>query len=245
MKNKPGYRGRYQAQAARRRTRRYLILGGVVLAAVAVVAFLITQSPKPVPVTADSFVTPVPQNWPQANGKVLGPASAKVVLQEFADFQCPYCRQFHDTVLPQIISQYVANGKVRLEYHHLIVIDQNVGGTESRRAAEASECASAQGRFWDYFNLLFANQGTEGSGAFSDSRLKAFAGAVGLDSSQFNSCLDSSQAAAAVRVDEALALSRGLNGTPSILVNGQLVQNPLDANQVKAAIDAALKQALP
>lgn len=220
-----------------------ILIGGVVLVAVAVVALLITLSPRPVPVTAGAFITPAPQTWPQANGKAMGPADAKVVVQEFADFQCPYCRQFHDNVFPQIISQYVATGKIRLEYHHFIVIDQNVGGTESRRAAQASECASDQGRFWDYFNMLFTNQGTEGSGVFNDSRLKAFAATLGLDTTQFNACFDGSKDAQKVTLDEALAATRGLTGTPSILVNGVLVKNPLDFNPVKAAIDAALSKA--
>ncbi len=220
-----------------------IVIGGVVIIAIAAVVVLINLGNRPIPVTANSFVTPVPQTWPQASGKAMGPASAKVVVQEFADFQCPYCKEFHDNILSQVISQYVATGKIRFEYHHFIVIDSNVGGNESRRAAEASECANDQGRFWDYFNMLFTNQGAEGSGAFNDNRLKAFAAALGLNTSQFNSCLDSSSAAQKVAADEALAASHNLSGTPSILVNGVLVQNPLDSTQVKAAIDAALKQA--
>lgn len=230
------------AQArARKRRNQLILIGGVVLAAVAAVALLINLGPKPIPVTAGAFVTPAAQTWPQASGKAMGPANAKVVVQEFADFQCPYCRQFHDNVLSQIISQDVATGKIRFEYHHFIVIDQNVGGNESRRAAEASECANDQGRFWDYFNMLFTNQGTEGSGAFADNRLKAFAATLGLNTTQFNSCLDSGKDAQKVTADEALAGSHNLQGTPSILVNGTLVQNPLDASAVQAAIDAALK----
>jgi len=62
----------------------------------------------------------------------------------------------------QLIEQYVATGQVRLEYHHFIVVDGNVGGNESRHAAEASECANEQGRFWDYHAMLFANQEGEG-----------------------------------------------------------------------------------
>ncbi len=235
-----------QAQAAARaraRRNRFFIIGGVVAVAIAAVAFLILQNPRPIPVTAGSFVTPAPQTWPQANGKAMGPANAKVVVQEFADFQCPYCRQFHDNILPQVISQYIATGKIRFEYHHFIVIDQNVGGTESRRAAEASECANDQGRFWDYFNMLFTNQGSEGSGAFSDARLEAFAASLGLNTSQFNACLTSGQDASKVTADEAKAASLNLSGTPSVLVNGALIQNPLDYTQVQAAIDAALKKA--
>ncbi len=228
-----------QKRKAQAKRRQLALIGAVVLVGLVVVGILILQSPKTV---QGGFVTVQPQTWPDASGKVLGPQNAAVVVQEFADFQCPYCRQFHDSILPQIISQYVATGKIRFEYHHFIVIDNNVGGSESRHAAEASECANEQGKFWDYFNMLFTNQQAEGSGAFSDSRLKAFAGAMGLDTAKFNACFDSHKYAQNVTADEALAASYRLDSTPSLLVNKTLVQNPLDFTSVKTAIDAALSQ---
>jgi protein-disulfide isomerase len=183
------------------------------------------------------------QNWPQANGNAMGPSDAKVVVQEFADYQCPYCKQFHDTVLPQIVKQYLTDGLIRYEYHDFLVIDDNVGGTYSLHAAEAARCASDQSRYWDYFNILFTNQGEEGSTAFSDARLEAFAASLGLDATSFNSCLTSGKYASAVSADSSLALSHGLNSTPSLLVNGQMVQNPLDYNAVQTVINAAIAQA--
>jgi protein-disulfide isomerase len=140
----------------------------------------------------------------------------------------------------QLIQQYVATGKVRFEYHHFIVIDGNVGGTESRHAAEASECANEQGKFWDYHAMLFANQRSEGSGAFADRRLKAFAAALGLDTVKFNTCFDAHKYAGAVRSDEQQAGTRGVDGTPTVFVNGQKVSNPTDFNQLQSQIEAAL-----
>jgi len=75
----------------------------------------------------------------------------------------------------QLIDEYVATGKARFEYHHYIVVDRIVGGNESQRAAEASECANEQGEFWNYHKMLFANWNGEGEGAFVDRRLKIFA----------------------------------------------------------------------
>jgi protein-disulfide isomerase len=190
-----------------------------------------------------SYETITPQTWPEADGKALGPADAAVVVRLFSDFQCPYCRQFAEGVEGQIYQDYVKTGQVRFEYHHFIVIDQNVGGNESRRAAEASECASQQGDFWNYHEMLYTNQQGEGSGAFSDQRLKEFASVLGYDMGQFNTCFNSTEAADAVVQDEALADSYQLRATPSLLVNDTLLQNPLDYNAVKAAIDEALSQA--
>lgn len=140
----------------------------------------------------------------------------------------------------QLIEQHVTTGKVRFEYYHFIVIDGNVGGNESRQAAEASECANEQGRFWDYQAMLFANQQGEGRGAFADRRLKAFAEALGLETAIFNACFDSHKYAGAVRADEQRARARGVSATPTLFVNGSLIQNPLDFSEFQRRIEAAL-----
>lgn len=239
MKQKYSSKRKIQQAAARRK--RNFILGGVMLAAVIAVAFLILQGPKQP--AAGEYVTVAAQTWPNADGKSLGPAEAAVVITEFADFQCPYCKMYHDDIQPQILRDYVESGLVRYEYRHLIVIDGNVGGNESRRAAEASECAAEQNRFWDYSNMLYANQGAEGGGGFSDARLKVFAGALGLDTEAFNRCLSSARPAGQVGIDERQAASYQLTSTPSLLINGVRVDNTLNYAQVKAAIDTALGKA--
>lgn len=226
---------RKQQQARRRNL---AILAGVAALAVLAVVILIVVNRQPV--SAGSFTTIETKEWPQANGKALGPEDAPVVIRDFSDFQCPFCRQFATGIKDRIIEEFVSTGQVRFEYHHFIVIDANVGGNESRRAAEASECAAEQNKFWDYHDMLFANQRGEGAGAFNDTRLKAFAEAIGLDTEQFNSCFDSRKYRRAVEDDEKLARSYSLRGTPSLLVNDQQVQNPLDFSIVTAAIAAAI-----
>ena len=217
------------------------IIGGVILLAIVVVAGLVWANLRPT--DPGEFITVEKGTWPQADGKALGAADAPVVLREFSDFQCPYCRQFSENIQKQIINDYVATGKVRFEYHHYIVIDGNVGGKESRMAAQASECASEQGMFWDFHEMLFANQTGEGIGDFSNDRLKAFAAALGLDSGKFNSCLTSTSAAGKVTTDEILARSLKVSGTPSLFVNDTRVDNPLSYEAVKAAIETALNSA--
>lgn len=141
----------------------------------------------------------------------------------------------------RIKEEYIAAGKsVRFEYHHYIVIDGNLGGNESRRAAEASECAREQGRFWPYHAYLFANVLGERASSFTDPRLRAFAERVGLNLNQFNDCLNSGRFAAAVREDEALGRRLGVTGTPTVFVNGQQVTNPIDFAEYQARIDAIL-----
>lgn len=227
---------RQQREKQQQRTTLAVIAGVVVMALVVVVVLIAQNAPKPV----GAYTTIEKKEWPQPDGSALGSPDAPVVVREFSDFQCPYCRQFNANVKDKLIEEYVKTGKVRFEFQHFIIIDRNVGGTESRRAAEASECAAEQNSFWDYEEMLFANQLGEGVGSFTDERLKAFAGELGLDTEKFNNCYRSGGGRSRVTNDEAMARTLSVQGTPSVFVNNMKVANPLDYATVKAQIDAAL-----
>lgn len=241
-RQKPYKQQRSKAQRGKAgRTMWLAIIGGVVVVALVIVGVLIATNNQPKPVGA--FTTIQKQSWPQQDGAALGAKTDTVVVKEYADFQCPVCKVFNETVQPNIINDYVKTGKIRYEFHFFNVIDMNTGGTESLHAAVASLCAANQGDFWDFHEMLYANQGGEASGVFNDTRLKAFAGALGLDTAKFNSCLDGMQTKNTVVADEAEAKNLNISGTPSLFVNGQPVQDPLTYSNVKDAIDAALKGA--
>lgn len=136
-------------------------------------------------------------------------------------------------MLPTIEQQYVESGKAKLEAKPIAIL-----GNESLLAAQAAKCADDQGRFWDFYDILFANQKQESSGAFSSDNLKRFAAALGLDAASFGSCLDSGKYANRVKQDTAAAKGQGVSSTPTIRVNGQTVDPTVDA--VRSAIQAAL-----
>ena len=94
-------------------------------------------------------------------------------------------------------------------------------GPESKWAAEASECADEQGKFWEYHDLLFASQSGENQGAFSKDNLKKFATDLKLDTAKFNACVDSGKYSSVVENDTAFVQSLGVTSTPAFLVNGQ------------------------
>lgn len=114
------------------------------------------------------------------------------------------------------------------------MVDSLTSSNESREAAEASECANEQERFWDYHDALFANS-SEVPGTFSAKRLKAIAELVGLDLNQFNACFDSNKYADVVQQDIALAQSLGVSGTPTIFVNGNVLSSQLAFNPANYA----------
>jgi protein-disulfide isomerase len=148
-----------------------------------------------------------------------------------------------------LIQNYVATGKVYYVFHHYPFIDDYAGSGESDQAANASMCAGEQGRFWDYKTILFANWNGENIGAFSDRRLLALGESLGLDMNQFEKCFNTNAYKVQIDQDFSDGISRGVNSTPSVFVNGVLVVNPNGANlvpayeDVAAAIDAALAKA--
>lgn len=235
MSKREEMRRRRQAQT---RQRQLVVIGVIVVIAFAIVGWLIYQNSRPI----GEFVTIPTKEYPLASGKSMGQADAPVTILVFSDFQCPFCGVLATTTEAQLIENFVNTGQARLEYRHFIVVDGNVGGSESRDAAEASECAAEQGQFWNYHDFVFANQQGEGRGAFAERRLKAFAEAVGLDTAAFNACFDSNRYAGAVRTDESLGAQMGVTGTPSVFINAYRMNNPLDLNEYQRIIEAQLQQ---
>jgi protein-disulfide isomerase len=221
---------RSKAQSRRKRSGppTYALLGGVAVVALIVVAVIVLLNQGSGTPKTETDATPLEQS--------LGAANAPVVVAEFADFQCPYCKQFALGPELQLRRDYVDTGKVRFVFRHFPFI-----GNESTWAAEASECANDQGRFWDYHDKLYEQQGNENSGAFSQDNLKRFAAELGLDTTKFNACLDSGKYQSQVQAAYNEAVKRRVNSTPTILVNGKVIQNGSDYQVLQAAIEAALK----
>ncbi|MEK7124243.1 MAG: DsbA family protein [Patescibacteria group bacterium] len=170
-------------------------------------------------------------NITEAN-HVRGNFSAPVTLVEFSDFECPFCKS-HLPTLDRILKDY--KDSVRLVYKHfpLTSIHPN-----AQKAAEASECASEQGKFWEYHDLLFEKQ----AGGLSIEKYKQWAVQLGLNSAKFNGCLDSSKYADKVSADSKEGSGAGVSGTPATFINGKLVSGAVPYEQIKKEIDAVLNK---
>src|SRR5581483_8456824 len=160
---------------------------------------------------------------------------AKVTVIEFADFQCPFCEQWFKTVEPSLIKDYVDTGKVKFAFRQYAFL-----GQESTWAAEAAECANEQGKFWDFHDYLYNHQGQENSGTFSKANLEGFAATLGLNTSQFNQCLETDKYAKAVSDEFAEGQKAGVQGTPATFVDGQLVSGAQPYTAFKTLIDSEL-----
>ncbi|MGA2113014.1 MAG: DsbA family protein [Anaerolineales bacterium] len=230
---------RQELQDRRRRAaRRQRIAVVAVIAAVIIIVgavFLIENRQNNQSV--GSFVQITPVAYPDATGRQMGNPNAPVVMQEFADFQCPYCGEFARTTQQQVVDQFVDTGKVLFIFHNFPLPSLE---PESGDAALAAMCAIDQNQFWRYHDMLYANQTGENVGDFTSSRLIAFAGALGMDKTSFSECLDSKKYQSQIDQDVALGNSLGVQSTPTFDINGKLVEGAEPIDVFAQAIDQAL-----
>lgn len=140
---------------------------------------------------------------------VLGNKNAPVTVIEFSDFECPFCgRAFADAVTG-IKRDYVDKGKVRFVYRDFPLSFHPMAVP----AAEAAECAHEQGKFWEYHDKIFTNQES-----LSQENLKKWASELGMDSSKFNSCVDSRKFKSEVEKDFSDGSAAGVSGTPTFYI---------------------------
>ena len=217
-----------------------LWVGGVIIFIVLLFASpTIYNNLKP----AGSIVSITPTVHPMENGKGLGNPNAPVKIEVYEDFQCPACKEFTDAIEPALLqSTYITGGQVYYEFMQYPFLDQNSITKESHQASNASMCALEQGKFWDYHDILFANQNGENAGAFTDKRLQAFAESIGLDMTAFDKCFKANTYSSEIETDYQKGVSAGVNSTPSVFLNGKEVSpgSIPTYQQLKSAIDAAL-----
>jgi protein-disulfide isomerase len=166
---------------------------------------------------------------------VQGNKDAKVTIVEFADYQCPFCEKLYTDTISQIIKQYVDTGKAKFAYRDYAFL-----GQESTWASEATACANDQGKYWEFHDYLFTHQGSENSGALSKDNLKGFAATLGLNTDQFNSCLDTDKYAKQVADDLAAGQKVGVQGTPAVFVDGKVVVGAEPFSTFQKLIDQEL-----
>lgn len=173
---------------------------------------------------AGDFVTTIPQQRPMADGRAMGDPNALVFVEVFGDFQCSVCAIYTEYTENQLVgSTYITDGQVYYVYRHFPFIDDSLSAKESDMAANASMCAMEQGRFWDYHDMLFANQNGENQGSFRNNRLLAFAEALGLNQDAFRECFEENRYQDEVDRDIELGNQYYVTGTPTVMVNGNMI----------------------
>lgn len=164
---------------------------------------------------------------------ILGDVSAPVTIIEFSDYECPMCGRFWETTFHELKQEYIDTGKVRFIFRDFALSYHKY----AQKAAEASECAADQGKFWEYHDKLFANQKS-----FSDQIFVQFASELGMDVGEFTICLNSRKYEQEVLDDFDAGVAAGIQGTPSFYVNGIPLVGAQPFEAFKEVIDAELGQ---
>ena len=233
--------GRQQPSANSKRLL-YLLIGGGVLvaAAVAIIVFAAigsdTSPDSDIRAVADSSQTEDEDSSTSTQEESVARLPL-VTLEEFADFQCSHCMQFALGIGKQIKQDFVETGKIRFVFRHFPFI-----GPESIRAAEATECAADQNKFWEYHDTVFENWKGVNEGHYSDDNLKLFAGSLQLDRGAFDACFDSRKYRGKVEADFRRGEQLGVQGTPSLFLNGEML-TPSSNEELVQLIESAIAAA--
>ena len=226
-----------------------LFVGIAVISTIAAVVLVVTmmdgngfdfvKSDKADTIAADDADDPTAQptqeavNVPEVNSEdnVKGKDNAKVTLISYSDFECPYCAKFRDT-MDELLDEY--GNDVRLVFRHFPLSFH----ANARSAAMAAECAGEQDMFWEMYQEIFdANE----LGTMSVDAWKQAAEDLGLDTDQFDECLDSEKYANKINEQMQAGVEAGVRGTPATFINGMMVSGALPYDTIKQVIESELQ----
>ena len=215
-----------------------MIVAGIALIAIAIIMVpTVMRSLQ----TVGEFVQPDLNPRPMANDNRMGDPNAPVIIEEFSDFGCGHCADFAQGTGELIAKDYVATGQV---YFISRSAGNMLNNPTTQLAAEAAYCAADQGNYWEYHDIVYANQSIlfYGGVTYIDNYLEAFAESLGLDVSQFNDCLNDGDNRDRMLQDGNDARAAAINSTPSFLINGTLVRGNIPYEEFQVYIEAALAQ---
>jgi protein-disulfide isomerase len=221
---------------------RLMSFGLITIGAIFVAFLIIYPNFKP----AEAIIPPESVTRSNVDFNAAGNPDAPIRIDEYSDFQCPYCARFYQTTEPELMNTYVADGTVYFTYNTF----GEFIGPESASSAEAAYCAGDQGKFWEMHDVILSNQKGENQGAFADKRLKEFAEYLKLDMDQFESCFSDNKYKDVIVQDQKDGMAGGVQATPSFVmtytVNGEtktkLIEGAQSFDAFKQEIDAALAE---
>ncbi len=164
----------------------------------------------------------------------LGPKDAPITIVEFSDYQCPYCRRWHDQVYEPLLAAYP--GKIRMVYRHLPLTSIH---PDAFSAAEAAMCAGDQDAYWSYHEKLF------GSESLGNSVYIQYAQDLGLDMDAFEACINDHKYQEAIQADSDFAVNLGVRSTPTFFINGLAIVGAQPLDVFKQVIDKELAGEIP
>lgn len=197
-----------------------------------------TTSSEPAGTVVEAPVTQQAQfkryDIPVENAYAIGPADAPITIVEFSDYQCPFCRRWHDEVYEPLLAAYP--GQIRLVYRHLPLTSIH---PDAMSAAEAAMCAGEQDAYWQYHEKLFSSE-TLGNPTYIQ-----YAQDLNLNMATFESCLSDHKYQQAIQQDSDFALNLGIRSTPTFFINGLALVGAQPLEVFRDVIDKELAGEIP
>ena len=194
--------------------------------------------------TKDLVTPPTSYSGITQTDESVGSATAPVVIEVFSDFQCSACKLFVTTELPSLLTDFVRPGLVRIEDKDIDIIDRG-SSTETLRLAVGAACAAEQGKYWPFHDLVFWNQGRENRGDHTNELIARIATAAELDMTAWGSCITRTDLAQAITTRTTDATGAGINSTPTLRINGQVLTGVPTYDQLHTLITQALAAVSP
>ena len=190
------------------------------------------------PVVEAPVVTEEPQyvryDVPSEGFYALGPDDAPITIIEFSDYQCPFCRRWHDEVYEQLLAEYP--GKIKFVYRNLPLTSIH---PDAQSAAEAAMCAGEQNAYWQFHDKLLSSE-ILGTSAYTQ-----YAQDLNLDMIAFDACVSTDKYKSAIQADSDFALNLGVRSTPTFFLNGLAIVGAQPLDVFKQVIDKELAGEIP
>jgi protein-disulfide isomerase len=171
--------------------------------------------------------------------RIQGDNGAKVWMVVVSDFQCPYCRIWHDSTYPALVREYVKTGKLKIAYVNFpLPMHKNAWP-----AAEAVMCAGVQGRFWEMQDKVFATQGQWATMENAAPIFDSLATSVGADAKRVRACVDAHETRRLIQADYDRSVAAGVNSTPTFLIGDRTVEGAQPIEQFRQVLDSAVAKA--
>jgi protein-disulfide isomerase len=171
--------------------------------------------------------------------RIQGDSAAPVWLVEVSDFQCPFCKQWHDRTYPDIRQEYIKRGIVRMAYVNF-PLNQH---PHAMQAAEAAMCAAAQDKFWSMHDVVFDTQDKWGPMADATASFDSLAKSVGVDTTAWRACVKKGVMQRLINADRSRGLSAGVGSTPTFFVGEEPIAGAAPIEEFRKAIERARAKA--
>jgi protein-disulfide isomerase len=172
------------------------------------------------------------------HGRIQGKDDAPLWIVEVSDFQCPFCRSWHEETYPTVVKEFVQTGKVRLAYINFPI----PGHQNAWPAAEAAMCAAAQGHFWPMHDELFASQQKWESLPDPTPVFDSLATKVGVDPGPYHGCISQHEMRALIQADIDRARESGVNATPTFIIGDQSISGAQPVEVFRQIIAGQLRK---